>query len=43
MALIDRDHSGVGTELATHVVGVVRPARVIEPSPYDSAGSAMRG
>jgi len=43
MALIEGDHSEVGTELATHVVGVERPARVIEPSPYDPAGSAMRG
>ena len=42
MALIDRDHSAVGTELTTHVVGEERPAVVIAPSPYDPEGSAMR-
>jgi dimethylglycine dehydrogenase len=42
MALIDREHSEVGSELTTHVVGVERPATVIEPSPYDPSGSAMR-
>ncbi|MFP4553514.1 MAG: FAD-dependent oxidoreductase [Actinomycetota bacterium] len=42
MALIDREHCAVGTELTTHVVGVERPARIIEPSPYDPDGSAMR-
>jgi dimethylglycine dehydrogenase len=43
MALIDREHCEVGTELTTHVVGVERPATVIEVSPYDPTGSAMRG
>lgn len=42
MALVDRDHAGVGTELTTHIVGVEHPARVIPPSPYDPDGSAMR-
>jgi dimethylglycine dehydrogenase len=42
MALVDRDHSAAGTELTTHVVGEERPAVVIEPSPYDPDGSAMR-
>ncbi len=42
MALIDRGYDGVGTELTTHIIGVERPARVIDPSPYDSTGSAMR-
>ncbi|MGD2101452.1 MAG: aminomethyltransferase family protein, partial [Acidimicrobiia bacterium] len=42
LALIDREHCDVGTELTTHVVGVERPATVIEPSPYDPTGSAMR-
>ena len=42
MALIDRDHSDVGTELSAHIVGVERPVRVIAPSPYDPSGSAMR-
>ena len=43
MALVDREHCAVGTELTTHVVGVERPATVIEASPYDPGGSAMRG
>jgi dimethylglycine dehydrogenase len=42
MALVDREHSEVGTRLSVHVVGDERPARVIPPSPYDPAGSAMR-
>jgi dimethylglycine dehydrogenase len=42
MALVDRDCAKVGTELSVHVVGVERPARVIEPSPYDPKGEAMR-
>jgi dimethylglycine dehydrogenase len=42
MGLVERDHSHVGTELTTHVVGVERPAQVIDPSPYDPSGSAMR-
>ncbi len=42
MALIDREHADVGTELSTHIVGVARPCRVIAPSPYDPAGAAMR-
>ena len=43
MALIDRDHTEVGTELTTHIVGDERPARVITDSPYDPDGTAMRG
>ena len=42
MALLDREHCDVGTELTTHVVGVERPAKVISPSPYDPDGMAMR-
>jgi dimethylglycine dehydrogenase len=42
MALIDREHSEVGSELSAHLVGVERPVKVIEPSPYDPSGSAMR-
>jgi dimethylglycine dehydrogenase len=42
MALLDREHAAVGTELTTHVVGVERKARVIAPSPYDPTGSKMR-
>jgi dimethylglycine dehydrogenase len=43
MALVDREHTAVGTELTAHVVGDERPATVIEDSPYDPSGSAMRG
>jgi len=43
MALISREHAAPGTDLSVHVVGVERPARVIPPSPYDAAGTAMRG
>ncbi len=42
MALIDADKAVAGTELSVHVVGVEKSARVIEPSPYDPAGKAMR-
>ncbi len=42
MALLDREHCAVGTELTTHIVGVERPCRVIAPSPYDPDGTAMR-
>ena len=43
MAMIDRDAAMEGTELAVHVVGVERAARVIPQSPYDPDGKAMRG
>ena len=43
MALVNRDHAAVGTDLSVHVVGVERPATVIAPSPYDPQGKAMRG
>ncbi len=43
MALVNRAQADIGTELAVHVVGALRPARVIAPSPYDPAGKAMRG
>lgn len=42
LALVDREHSKVGTELTAHVVGEERPVRVIPDSPYDPTGSAMR-
>ncbi|MDP3984098.1 MAG: FAD-dependent oxidoreductase [Acidimicrobiia bacterium] len=42
MALIDREHAAEGTRLTTHIVGVERSARIIPPSPYDPAGTAMR-
>jgi len=42
MALVSSDKAAIGTELAVHVVGVERVARVIAPSPYDPDGKAMR-
>ena len=42
MALVDVEHAQVGEELHTHVVGVERGARIIESSPYDPDGAAMR-
>ena len=42
MALIDVEHAQTGEELHTHVVGVERGARIIESSPYDPGGAAMR-
>lgn len=42
VALLDRDYTAEGTELAAHVVGEERPVRVIAPSPYDPTGAAMR-
>jgi dimethylglycine dehydrogenase len=42
MALVDRGHDAVGTDLTVHVVGEERPARVVPPSPYDPTGEAMR-
>ena len=43
LALVDREHEAVGTELTAHIVGEERPARIISDSPYDPSGSAMRG
>jgi dimethylglycine dehydrogenase len=42
MALVDQEVSEPGTELSTHVVGLERPARVIEASPCDRQGLKMR-
>ena len=42
MALVDVEHSQVGEELHTHVVGVERGARIIASSPYDPDGVVMR-
>ena len=42
MALVDVEHAQTGEELRTHVVGVERGARIIESSPYDPGGAAMR-
>lgn len=43
MALIDPAYAAKGTELAVHVVGKRRAAKVIEASPYDPAGLKLRG
>ncbi|MEL7274107.1 MAG: FAD-dependent oxidoreductase [Pseudomonadota bacterium] len=42
MAMVRSDCAETGTELTVHVVGVARQARVIDPSPYDPKGKAMR-
>ena len=42
MALVDREYADIGTALDCHVVGVIRPAKIIPDSPYDPSGSAMR-
>jgi len=42
MALLDPAQAEPGTELTTHIVGVERGARVIEPSPHDPKGIRMR-
>ena len=42
MALVEQKFSKPGTELAVHVVGFERPAKVIPSSPYDPSGQAMR-
>ena len=42
MALVGVEHAQTGEELHTHVVGVERGARIIESSPYDPGGAAMR-
>ena len=43
MALVNTELAKPGTPLSVHVVGVERQAKVIEPSPYDPQGNAMRG
>jgi dimethylglycine dehydrogenase len=43
MAMVNSELTQVGTELMVHVVGAARDAKVIEASPYDPAGKAMRG
>ncbi|MGC1497872.1 MAG: hypothetical protein WA790_18855 [Sulfitobacter sp.] len=43
MALINKEHAAIGSELSVHVVGALRPAKVIPASPYDPQGKAMRG
>jgi dimethylglycine dehydrogenase len=43
MALVNTGLAKTGTPLSVHVVGVERKALVIDPSPYDPSGNAMRG
>jgi len=43
MALVNTDLAKPDTDLSVHIVGVERGAKVIEPSPYDPKGMAMRG
>ena len=43
MAMVDTAHCAAGTDLTVHIVGAERAAKVIEASPYDPAGTAMRG
>lgn len=42
LALVDRDHSKIGTEITAQIMGEMRPARIIQMSPYDPSGSKMR-
>jgi dimethylglycine dehydrogenase len=42
LALVDREAAHPGTELAVHVVGQERRARVVPASPYDPESKAMR-
>ena len=43
MALVETEHSGEGSDLKVHIVGVECNAKVIAASPYDPSGKAMRG
>lgn len=42
MAMINVDKCAPGTSLEVHIVGVARMATVIDASPYDPSGAAMR-
>jgi dimethylglycine dehydrogenase len=42
MAMVAPEAAAIDRELAVHVVGAERRARVIASSPYDPAGMAMR-
>jgi dimethylglycine dehydrogenase len=42
LALVKREFAAEGTELAAHIVGIERAARVIAASPYDPQGRALR-
>lgn len=43
MALINTDKTDPGTPLRVHVVGKECAAKVVDASPYDPSGTAMRG
>lgn len=43
LALVDSEFALPSTEFRTHIVGSERACRVIEESPYDPQGEAMRG
>ena len=43
MALINTDNTDPGTPLKVHVVGKECAAKVVDASPYDPTGTAMRG
>ncbi|MEO1238599.1 MAG: aminomethyltransferase family protein, partial [Pseudomonadota bacterium] len=42
MAMVNAGEATPGTGLTVHVVGVERTAKVLNPSPYDPTGQAMR-
>jgi len=42
MALVAPAYAKPGTELTTHLVGVKKTCRVIEPSPWNPSGERMR-
>ena len=42
MALVNNDLANEGQRLKVHVVGVEKDAKVIQMSPYDPEGLAMR-
>ncbi|PUB16272.1 GcvT family protein [Yoonia sediminilitoris] len=42
LALIDNDARTEGLDIAVHVMGELRPAKVIAMSPYDPTGARMR-
>jgi dimethylglycine dehydrogenase len=42
MALVAPEAAEIGADLSVHIVGAEHKARVIQPSPYDPLGKAMR-
>lgn len=42
MGLVNKEHSGKGNGLIVHIVGQERKASIVDPSPYDPEGKAMR-